>query len=72
MYQNDHNPPHFDVEYLALMAIETGEVLAAKLPNKATKLVREWAKEHQEELLINWDLAVALKALNRISGADND
>ena len=75
MYQDDHNPPHFHVEYQghqALMTIETGEVLAGKLPNKAVRLVREWAKEHQEELLINWELAVALKSLNRISGADND
>lgn len=75
MYQDDHNPPHFHVEYQgheALMAIETGEVLAGKLPNKAVKLVREWAKEHQEELLENWQQAVDLKPLQRIPGADND
>ncbi|TAN66503.1 MAG: DUF4160 domain-containing protein [Methylobacter sp.] len=75
MYQDDHNPPHFHIEYQgyqALMAIETGEILAGKLPSKAVKLVREWANEHQEELLINWQQAIDLKPLQRIPGADND
>ncbi len=75
MYQDDHNPPHFHIEYQgyqALMAIETGEILAGKLPSKAVKLVREWANEHQEELLINWQRAIDLKPLQRIPGADND
>jgi hypothetical protein len=40
--------------------------------NKAIKLVREWAREHQQELLIDWQLAIELKPLQRIPGADND
>jgi hypothetical protein len=75
MYNDDHNPPHFHVEYQgqeAQFAIEGGELLAGKLPNKAIRLVREWAKDHQEELLSNWELAVSLKPLQRIAGADND
>ncbi|OAI06149.1 DUF4160 domain-containing protein [Methylomonas methanica] len=75
MYHDDHNPPHFHVEYQgheALIAIETGEVLAGSLPNKALKLVREWAIEHQSELLIDWQYAIELKPLQRIPGADND
>ncbi len=54
------------------MAIENGELLEGSLPNKAIKLVREWAKEHQQELLINWKNATELKPLQRIAGADND
>ena len=75
MYNDDHNPPHFHVEYQdqqAQFSIESGELLAGKLPNKAVRLVREWAKDHQDELLVNWELAVALKPLQRIAGADND
>ncbi len=75
MYQDDHNPPHFHIEYQghqALMAIESGEILAGSLPKKAAKLVREWAIEHREELLADWELAVALKPLQHIPGADND
>ncbi len=66
---------HFHVDYQgqqAQFAIESGELLAGKLPSKAVKLVREWAKDHQEELRENWELAVALKPLQRIAGADND
>ncbi|MFZ4860195.1 MAG: DUF4160 domain-containing protein [Desulfuromonadaceae bacterium] len=75
MYHDDHNPPHFHVEYQghqALMTIESGEIIAGTLPNKAIKLVREWAKEHQQELLNDWQYAIDLKPLQRIPGADND
>ena len=75
MYNDDHNPPHFRVDYQgqqAQFSIETGELLAGKLPSKAVKLVREWAKDHQQELRENWELAVALKPLQCIAGADND
>jgi hypothetical protein len=75
MYHDDHNPPHFHVEYQgyqALMAIGSGELLAGTLPSKAIKLVREWATEHQQELLADWQYAIELKPLQRIPGADND
>jgi len=35
-------------------------------------LVREWAKDHQQELLTDWQFAIELKPLQRIPGADND
>lgn len=75
MYHDDHNPPHFHVEYQgreALMVIESGELLEGSLPNKALKLVRDWAKEHRQELLDDWQLAIQLRPLQRIAGADND
>jgi hypothetical protein len=56
----------------ALMAIENGELIAGALPNKAVKLVREWAKDHQQERLTDWQYAIELKPLQRIPGADND
>jgi len=33
------------------------ELIAGGLPRRAQKLVTEWAKEHQEELRENWNLA---------------
>ena len=54
------------------MAIEDGELIAGTLPNKCVKLVREWAKDHQQELLADWQCAIELRPLQRISGADND
>ena len=54
------------------MAIEGGELIAGTLLNKAVKLVREWAKDHQQELLTDWQYSIELKPLQRIPGADND
>ena len=75
MYHDDHNPPHIHVEYQgheALVAIANGEVLAGTLPNKAQKIVQEWTQTHQQELLEDWQRAIALAPLLRIPGADND
>lgn len=75
MYHDDHNPPHIHVEYQgneALMAIPGGEIMTGSLPNKARKIVQEWIQIHQQELLDDWHLAVALEPLMRIQGADND
>lgn len=56
MYFQDHNPPHFHVEYQGEQAeysIKTLELLAGKLPNRANALVLEWASLHRDELLAN-------------------
>ena len=57
MYFNEHNPPHFHVEYngyKASISIETFGVIDGKVPAKVLGLVVEWAENHQEELLQNW------------------
>ncbi len=75
MYHADHPPAHFHVEYQgheAFVAIDTGEVLEGRLPNKAARIVKEWAAEHRAELLTNWARARNLEPLERIPGADND
>ena len=58
MYFNDHNPPHFRAEYndyKASILIRTLGLMEGKLPSKVMSLVIEWAQEHQEELLENWN-----------------
>ncbi|MBS1257117.1 MAG: hypothetical protein MAG551_00152 [Candidatus Scalindua arabica] len=58
MYFNEHNPPHFHAEYnefKAAISIQTLGVTEGKLPPKVLSLVVEWAQEHQEELLENWN-----------------
>lgn len=75
MYHGDHTPPHFHAEYQgneAFVAIETGEVIAGGLPKRAARIVKEWALEHQRELLDDWALAQQMEPLNTIPGADND
>jgi len=70
MYYNEHNPPHFHVRYgeqKAEIEIQTLSVLAGKLPPRALGLVIEWATQHQDELLNDWELARQDAELNRIA-----
>jgi len=58
MYFNEHNPPHFHAEYneyKASISIKTLGLMEGKLPPKVMSLVVEWAQEHQNELLQNWE-----------------
>lgn len=60
MYFSDHAPPHFHAVYSgdeAVVAIETGEVIRGSLPERALRLVREWASMHTDELMADWELA---------------
>src|SRR5687767_10260266 len=46
MYYREHGRPHFHAgygEHRATIAIDTLEVLAGSLPERALRLVREWA-----------------------------
>ncbi|NKQ41837.1 MAG: DUF4160 domain-containing protein [Sulfurovum sp.] len=75
MYHDDHNPPHFHAEYQgceAIVDLKTGEILRGSLPNKARKIIKEWAVENQEALVDNWAKAIELEPLEHIKGADND
>lgn len=69
MYYDEHRPPHFHA-YLgdceASISIGTLEVLAGSLPRRALALVLEWASEHRQELLVDWDLAEAHQPLREI------
>lgn len=57
MYFGDHPPPHFHVRYgehKARFAVPSGELIDGELPARATRLVREWAALHEDELQENW------------------
>ena len=54
------------------MSIESGKIIKGSLPNKATKLIKEWIDVHQEELNQDWILAQNFEPLEKIQGADND
>ena len=59
MFWDDHAPPHFHAvyaEFEALIDIRTLEVIRGKLPRRALVLVLEWAQEHRQELMEDWDL----------------
>jgi hypothetical protein len=74
MYFADHNPPHFHARYgrsKALVAIETGEVIAGDLPRTARRMVKDWALARQAELRENWVRAQGEGRLERIPGPDD-
>ena len=60
MYYDEHNPPHFHARYgedRAAIEIETLRIREGKLPPRALGLVVEWASDHQEELMADWEAA---------------
>ena len=73
MYFADHGPPHIHVEYQgqeALISIGTGEVLVGDLPKKALRVLREWAEEHRDELMANWERGERREPFHLVPGAD--
>ena len=73
MFYLDHPPPHFLAEYQgheANVSIKTGEVINGHLPRNAARIVKEWAIEHQAELMANWDRARNDEPLIKVAGAD--
>jgi hypothetical protein len=69
MYFSDHNPPHFHAEYEKYKAeydIKTLDRIAGNLPNRAHALVLEWASQHKDELMENWEKAQIPASLNKI------
>jgi hypothetical protein len=60
LYYNEHNPPHFHAKYgefIAEIDIRTLQILKGELPKRAKNLVLEWADEHRDELMQDWELA---------------
>jgi hypothetical protein len=60
MFFGDHNPPHFHARYgneKVVIEIETFRILEGHLSPRALGLVIEWASQHKNELLQNWELA---------------
>jgi len=65
----DHMPAHFHARYgdhRAAIKVD-GVVLAGSLPRRALTLVRTWARQHQGELLKDWELARAGRELDAIA-----
>jgi len=70
MYFKDHAPPHFHAHYNeheALIAIESLGIVQGALPPKALSLVVEWASQHREELLANWQASSNVGSFQKIT-----
>ena len=62
MFWQDHAPPHFHALYgddEVVINIRTLGVSEGRLPKRALAMVLEWAQEHQNELLEDWNLCAA-------------
>jgi hypothetical protein len=69
LYYNEHNPPQFHAKYgefVAEIDIRTLQILNGNLPKRAKALVLEWADEHREDLMLDWELARKMAELNPI------
>ena len=69
MNWDEHNPPHFHVEYAgfkAVVSILECVIMRGAIPNRQLKMVLAWTVIHQDELMQNWELAAAGKPLNPI------
>ena len=58
MYNKDHGPPHFHARYakhFAKYSIEDLRVIDGNLPRRVHVAVLEWASDHREELMDNWN-----------------
>jgi hypothetical protein len=53
-----------------LVRIDTLQIIEGKLPLRAQALVLEWAAEHREELLQNWEKARRGEPLAKIAPLD--
>jgi hypothetical protein len=70
MYYKEHGIPHFHAKYggqTGVFSIQNLQLIEGRLPKRVVALVLEWAFEHREELLANWERLLAQKSLHPIS-----
>jgi hypothetical protein len=69
IYYNDHPPPHFHAKYgseTGVFSIVDLKLMEGYLPKRVISLVLEWAFEHRDELIEDWELSLAKEPLRKI------
>ena len=57
MYFREHGIPHFHAlyaEYNGVFEIDSLEMIEGDLPNRAQRMVKEWAELYKKDLLEMW------------------
>jgi hypothetical protein len=57
MYFKEHGMPHFHAlyaEYNGVFEIESLEMIEGDLPNRAQRMIKEWAELYKNDLLDMW------------------
>ena len=70
MYYQDHGIPHFHAKYndqWGVFSISELKMITGKLPKRVISMVLEWAFEHREELLENWERVQTGKPTKKIA-----
>jgi len=73
MFYKEHTPPHFHAKYAgqwAAFSIEELEMIEGELPRRAISLVLEWAFQHRDALMANWEKAQGREPLEKIKPLD--
>lgn len=68
LYYEEHNPPHFHAKYGSFeitVEIKSG-IVKGSFPRRALSAVLDWYILHKNELMIDWELALKDKPLNKI------
>lgn len=69
MFHQEHNPPHFHAEYSGQTGVFDfdGNMLDGNMKSKrAKKLIREWARLRNTELVQNWERAMKKEEIGKI------
>lgn len=69
MYWNEHNPPHFHVEYgdeEGVIDIKQLKMTNGNLSRRALNMVIDWTELHQKELLDDWEMCQKSLVPNKI------
>lgn len=70
MFWSDHAPPHFHAlyaEHEVLIDIQTLEIMKGSMPRRALAMILEWAQEHRNELMEDWELCSRKQHPRKIS-----
>lgn len=69
MFYDDHNPPHFHVNYgnYSAMFDFNGILIQGYIPKRQQKLIEAWAIIHKKELIANWELSKSNEQLFNIN-----
>ena len=62
MDNKQHNLPHIHVKYQndeVIVSIPDGRILEGSIPSSKMKLLQAWIELHKDELVADWELAVA-------------
>jgi len=69
IYYKEHQPAHFHAKYenqTGVFSIADLKLIEGNLSKRVISLVLEWAFENRDELMENWELAMAKKPLRKI------